>query len=327
MPRCLSEGVDIFLKSADRQGGANRTFATGGRCHGWQLEPCPCGLEPLLTFRQKIPTGRPYIEEGHSIRHGRSGICFTNSQFIILLVHTDNAGDFPHDGHSHHDTDGIIKMSLFYEIGDDHDFGNAVVATLLYHLCDADIVVAGGMENMTMAPYMLRNGRYGYRMGNATIEDAMIKDGLTDAFHNYHMGITAENICEQWGLTREEQQAARRKALLLLEHMDRTEKGLSDRLRQAGFCTEAVEDLFYQYVALLERQGETDHETVFVDGPSWGRGRSSPWTSATKFRTYWADVKAVGEKNAASSNNLTFSIASLSKSISLNRPENFSALL
>ena len=57
---------------------------------------------------------------------------------------------------------------------------------------DADIIVAGGMENMTMAPYMLRNGRYGYRMGNATIEDAMIKDGLTDAFHNYHMGITAE---------------------------------------------------------------------------------------------------------------------------------------
>ena len=69
---------------------------------------------------------------------------------------------------------------------------------------DADIIVAGGMENMTMAPYMLRNGRYGYRMGNATIEDAMIKDGLTDAFRNYHMGITAENICEQWGLTREE---------------------------------------------------------------------------------------------------------------------------
>ena len=69
---------------------------------------------------------------------------------------------------------------------------------------DADIIVEGGMENMTMAPYMLRNGRYGYRMGNATIEDAMIKDGLTDAFHNYHMGITAENICEQWGLTREE---------------------------------------------------------------------------------------------------------------------------
>ena len=50
MPRCLSEGVDIFLKSAERQDGANRTFATGGRCHGWQLEPCPCGLEPLYHF-------------------------------------------------------------------------------------------------------------------------------------------------------------------------------------------------------------------------------------------------------------------------------------
>ena len=85
MPRCLSGGGDIFSKSVERQGGANRTFATGGCCHGWQLEPCPCGLEPLLTFRQKIPTGRPYIEEGHSVRHGRSWICFTNSQFISVV--------------------------------------------------------------------------------------------------------------------------------------------------------------------------------------------------------------------------------------------------
>ena len=54
---CLSGGGDIFSKSVEKQGGANRTFATGGRCHGWQLEPCTCGLEPLLTFRQKIPTG------------------------------------------------------------------------------------------------------------------------------------------------------------------------------------------------------------------------------------------------------------------------------
>ena len=52
---CLPGGGDIFSKSVEKQGGANRTFATGGRCHGWQLEPCPCGLEPLLTFRQKIP--------------------------------------------------------------------------------------------------------------------------------------------------------------------------------------------------------------------------------------------------------------------------------
>ena len=85
---CLSGGGDIFSKSVEKQGGANRTFATGGRCHGWQLEPCPCGLEPLLTFRQKIPTGRPYIEEGHSVRHGHSWICFTNSQFTLPVLPT-----------------------------------------------------------------------------------------------------------------------------------------------------------------------------------------------------------------------------------------------
>ena len=62
MPRCLSEGVDIFLKSADRQGGANRTFATGERCHGWQLEPCPYGLEPPYHFSQKIHTWRRDIK-------------------------------------------------------------------------------------------------------------------------------------------------------------------------------------------------------------------------------------------------------------------------
>ena len=69
---------------------------------------------------------------------------------------------------------------------------------------DADIVVAEGMENMSMAPYAMMKGRYGYRMGNAELVDTMIKDALWDAFNDYHMGITAENICEQWGLTREE---------------------------------------------------------------------------------------------------------------------------
>ena len=72
MPRCLSEGVDIFSKSVERQGRANRTFKASGCCHGWQLEPFPYGLEPLLTFRKKIPTGRPHIEDGHSVRRGRS---------------------------------------------------------------------------------------------------------------------------------------------------------------------------------------------------------------------------------------------------------------
>ena len=69
---------------------------------------------------------------------------------------------------------------------------------------DADIIVAGGMENMSMAPYALMNARYGYRMNNATMVDTMVNDGLWDAFNNYHMGITAENVAEQWGLTREQ---------------------------------------------------------------------------------------------------------------------------
>jgi len=69
---------------------------------------------------------------------------------------------------------------------------------------DADIVVAGGMENMSMAPYALKNARYGYRMGNAPMVDTMVNDALWDAFNDYHMGITAENVAEQWGLTREQ---------------------------------------------------------------------------------------------------------------------------
>ena len=69
---------------------------------------------------------------------------------------------------------------------------------------DADIVVAGGMESMSRAPYLVQQGRFGYRMGNAALEDSMIRDALTDAFGGYHMGITAENIAEEWGLTREQ---------------------------------------------------------------------------------------------------------------------------
>ncbi len=69
---------------------------------------------------------------------------------------------------------------------------------------EADIVVAGGMENMSMAPYALPNARFGYRMNNGTVVDTMVNDALTDAFNHYHMMITAENICDRWGLTREE---------------------------------------------------------------------------------------------------------------------------
>ena len=70
---------------------------------------------------------------------------------------------------------------------------------------DAEIVVAGGMESMSLAPYLLDKARTGYRMGNATMVDAMIQDGLWDAFYDVHMGITAENVAEQFAITRQEQ--------------------------------------------------------------------------------------------------------------------------
>lgn len=69
---------------------------------------------------------------------------------------------------------------------------------------DADVVVAGGAENMSMAAYALPSARWGARMNNTKLVDMMVNDGLWDAFNDYHMGITAENIAEQWGLTREE---------------------------------------------------------------------------------------------------------------------------
>lgn len=70
---------------------------------------------------------------------------------------------------------------------------------------DADIVVAGGMENMSQAPYVLKDARWGQRMGDGKMVDTMINDALWDSFNNYHMGVTAENIAKQWNLTREEQ--------------------------------------------------------------------------------------------------------------------------
>ena len=69
---------------------------------------------------------------------------------------------------------------------------------------DADIVVAGGMESMSNAPYVLKKARFGYRMGNAVMIDSMVNDALWDSFNDYHMGITAENVCEEWNISREE---------------------------------------------------------------------------------------------------------------------------
>lgn len=81
------------------------------------------------------------------------------------------------------------------------------LAAQLIRLGDCDVIVAGGTENMSQAPYVLPGARWGQRMGHGTIVDTMINDALTDAFSQVHMGITAENIAEQWGITREEQDA------------------------------------------------------------------------------------------------------------------------
>ena len=69
---------------------------------------------------------------------------------------------------------------------------------------DADIIVAGGAENMSATAYAMPAGRWGARMNNVPMVDMMVNDGLWDAFNGYHMGITAENVAEQWGITREE---------------------------------------------------------------------------------------------------------------------------
>src|SRR5246500_3427588 len=79
------------------------------------------------------------------------------------------------------------------------------LATQAIQTENGSIVVAGGMESMTNAPYLLPQARKGYRLGNATIVDSLVHDGLWDIYNDYHMGITGENVAEKYGITREEQ--------------------------------------------------------------------------------------------------------------------------
>ncbi|MEG1618727.1 MAG: acetyl-CoA C-acetyltransferase [Eubacterium sp.] len=81
------------------------------------------------------------------------------------------------------------------------------LAAAMIEAGEADVIVAGGMENMSGAPYAIPKARYGYRMGNGELVDTMINDALTDAFNHYHMGVTAENIAKRYGITREMQDA------------------------------------------------------------------------------------------------------------------------
>lgn len=87
---------------------------------------------------------------------------------------------------------------------------------------EAEMIVAGGMESMSQAPYLLDKARNGYRMGNGIIEDSILKDALTDAFHGIHMGITAENIADQYRISREEADA------FALQSQQKTAKAMSE---------------------------------------------------------------------------------------------------
>ena len=95
---------------------------------------------------------------------------------------------------------------------------------------EADMIVAGGMESMSRAPYMLNKARSGYRMGNGVLEDMLLKDALMDAFYDIHMGVTAENIADQYRISREEADA------FALQSQQKTAKALDEGL----FCREIV---------------------------------------------------------------------------------------
>lgn len=96
------------------------------------------------------------------------------------------------------------------------------LAAQMIMLGDADVVLAGGTESMSNAPYLLPKARFGYKMGNAPIVDSMIQDGLTDVFSNQHMGITAENIAERWNISREEQDE------FAVKSQNKTEKAIKE---------------------------------------------------------------------------------------------------
>jgi len=97
-----------------------------------------------------------------------------------------------------------------------------ILAAQMIMLGDADVVLAGGTESMSNAPYLLPKARFGYKMGDSQIVDSLIKDGLTDAFSNTHMGITAENIAERWNISREEQDK------FAVKSQNKTEKAMND---------------------------------------------------------------------------------------------------
>ncbi|MDO4711549.1 MAG: acetyl-CoA C-acetyltransferase [Peptostreptococcaceae bacterium] len=128
------------------------------------------------------------------------------------------------------------------------------MAAQMIALGDADIILAGGTESMSQAPYIDRSQRWGQRMGNATLIDSMVNDGLTDVFNNYHMGITAENLAEKFGLTRQMQDE------LAVTSQNRAEKAN----KEGKFVDEIVP------VVITTKKGETivDKDEYIKEGMS-----------------------------------------------------------
>lgn len=157
---------------------------------------------------------------------------------------------------------------------------------------DADVIVAGGMENMSSSAYALPKARKGYRMGNDTLVDTMIVDGLTDAFHNIHMGITAENIAERFNITREDQDS------LALRSQNRAEEAI----KSGKFSEEIVP------VEIPQRKGEP---LVFSQDefPSFG---TTPETLA-KLRPAFKKDGTVTAGNASGINDGAAAVVLMSK--------------
>jgi acetyl-CoA C-acetyltransferase len=146
---------------------------------------------------------------------------------------------------------------------------------------EADMIVAGGMESMSRAPYLLDKARSGYRMGNGILEDSILTDALTDAFHGIHMGITAENIADQYRISREEADA------FALQSQQKAAKALSEGL----FIREIVP------VPVPGRRGET----IMVADDEYPR-RDTTMESLAKLRPAFKDTGVVTAGNSSGIN-------------------------
>ncbi len=147
---------------------------------------------------------------------------------------------------------------------------------------ESDTIVAGGMESMSRAPYLLDKARNGYRMGNGTLEDTLLKDALTDSFHNIHMGITAENIADQYRISREEADAF----------------ALQSQQKAAKAFTEALFNREIVPVPINDRRGQ---QVVVISEDEYPR-RDTTMESLAKLRPAFRDGGVVTAGNSSGIN-------------------------